>query len=54
MLYANDLSVTLNHLHKACGIFFRLCYLYGYKFKNVVRAYKEKNKEKFVRQASGY
>ncbi|AAY60595.1 conserved hypothetical protein (plasmid) [Bacillus cereus E33L] len=49
-----DLSVTLTHLHKAFGIFFRLCYLYGYKFEDVVRAYKEKNKENFVRQASGY
>ena len=49
-----DLNVTLTHLHKSFGIFFRLCYLYGYKFEDVVRAYKEKNKENFVRQASGY
>ncbi|TKI43452.1 dUTP diphosphatase [Bacillus mycoides] len=49
-----DLSVTLSHLHKAFGIFFRLCYLYGYKFEDVVLSYKEKNKENFVRQASGY
>ncbi|HFJ9381211.1 TPA: dUTP diphosphatase [Bacillus paranthracis] len=49
-----DLNVTLTHLHKAFGIFFRLCYLYGYKFEDIVRAYKEKNKENFERQASGY
>ncbi|MBY5229335.1 dUTP diphosphatase [Bacillus paranthracis] len=49
-----DLSTTLSHLHKAFGIFFRLCYLYGYKFEDIVRAYKEKNKENFDRQASGY
>ncbi|MED1384049.1 dUTP diphosphatase [Bacillus mycoides] len=49
-----DLSVTLSHLHKAFGIFFRLCYLYGYKFEDVVQAYKEKNKENFARQTSGY
>lgn len=49
-----DLNVTLTHLHKAFGIFFRLCYLYGYKFEDIVRAYKDKNKENFERQASGY
>lgn len=49
-----DLSVTLSHLRKAFGIFFRLCYLYGYKYEDIVLAYKDKNKENFVRQASGY
>ncbi|MEC2966672.1 dUTP diphosphatase, partial [Bacillus cereus] len=49
-----DLNVTLTHLHKAFGIFFRLCYLYGYKFEDIVQAYKDKNKENFERQASGY
>ncbi|MGA5698450.1 dUTP diphosphatase [Bacillus bombysepticus] len=49
-----NLSVTLTHLHKAFGIFFRLCYLYGYKFEDIVRAYKKKNEENFERQASGY
>lgn len=49
-----NLSVALTHLHKAFGIFFRLCYLYGYKFEDVVQAYKEKNEENFERQASGY
>lgn len=49
-----NLSVTLNHLHKAFGIFFRLCYLYGYKFEDIVRSYKKKNEENFERQASGY
>lgn len=49
-----NLSVALTHLHKAFGIFFRLCYLYGYKFEDIVQAYKEKNEENFVRQARGY
>ncbi|HHB3507883.1 TPA: dUTP diphosphatase [Bacillus cereus] len=49
-----DLNVTLTHLHKAFGIFFRLCYLYGYTYEDIVRAYKEKNKENFIRQESGY
>jgi len=49
-----DLNVTLTHLHKAFGIFFRLCYLYGYTYEDIVRAYKEKNKENFDRQESGY
>nr|WP_254918630.1 dUTP diphosphatase [Bacillus cereus] len=49
-----DLSVTLSHLHKAFGIFFRLCYLYGYKYEDIVLAYKEMNKENFVRKVSGY
>ncbi|ARJ26000.1 dUTPase (plasmid) [Bacillus mycoides] len=44
-----DLSVTLTHLHKAYGIFFRLCYLYGYKFEDIVQAYKEKNAKNFIR-----
>lgn len=48
-----NLSVTLTHLHKAFGIFFRLCYLYGYKFEDIVRAYKKKNEENFERQANG-
>lgn len=37
-----DLNVTLTHLHKAFGIFFRLCYLYGYTYEDIVRVYKEK------------
>ncbi|HDX9512049.1 dUTP diphosphatase [Bacillus thuringiensis] len=49
-----DLNVTLTHLHKAFGIFFRLCYLYGYTYEDIVRAYKEKNKENFERQDNGY
>ncbi|WP_242291368.1 dUTP diphosphatase [Bacillus cereus group sp. BfR-BA-01356] len=49
-----DLNVTLTHLHKAFGIFFRLCYLYGYKFEDIVQAYKDKNKENSERQAIGY
>nr|WP_263480667.1 dUTP diphosphatase [Bacillus thuringiensis] len=49
-----DLNVTLTHLHKAFGIFFRLCYLYGYKFEDIVQAYKDRNKENSERQASGY
>ncbi|MGR6004880.1 dUTP diphosphatase [Bacillus cereus] len=49
-----DLNVTLTHLHKAFGIFFRLCYLYGYTYEDIVRAYKEKNKENFERQDKGY
>ncbi|HGO9433315.1 TPA: dUTP diphosphatase [Bacillus cereus] len=49
-----DLNVTLTHLHKAFGIFFRLCYLYGYTYEDIVRVYKEKNKENFERQDNGY
>ncbi|MGN4759920.1 dUTP diphosphatase [Bacillus cereus group sp. MYBK227-2] len=49
-----DLNVTLTHLHKAFGIFFRLCYLYGYTYEDIVRTYKEKNKENFERQDNGY
>ncbi|PEB56225.1 dUTPase [Bacillus pseudomycoides] len=36
------------------GVFFRICYLYDFTYKDIVRAYKEKNKENFIRQASGY
>lgn len=49
-----DLNVTLTHLRKAFGIFFRLCYLYGYTYEDIVHAYKEKNKENFERQDNGY
>ncbi|USL05346.1 dUTP diphosphatase (plasmid) [Bacillus anthracis] len=49
-----NLSVALTHLHKAFGIFFRLCYLYGYKFEDIVQAYKEKTEENFERKVSGY
>ncbi|MCQ6324530.1 dUTP diphosphatase [Bacillus cereus] len=28
--------------------------MYGYKFEDIVQAYKDKNKENFERQASGY
>ncbi|MGI2748403.1 dUTP diphosphatase [Bacillus cytotoxicus] len=52
--YYKNLNVAMTRLSRAFGIFFRLCYLYGYKYEDIVRAYKEKNKENFVRQASGY
>ncbi|ENQ3106023.1 dUTP diphosphatase [Bacillus cereus] len=49
-----DLTTTVGHLRRAFSVFFRLCYLYGYKYENIVRSYKEKNAENFERQDSGY
>ncbi|PFH81647.1 dUTPase [Bacillus cereus] len=44
----------VSELRKMFGIFFRICYLYGFTYKDVIQAYKEKNEENFKRQASGY
>lgn len=36
------------------GIFFRISYLYGFEYKDIVKAYKDKNEENFDRQENGY
>ncbi|MED1539113.1 MULTISPECIES: dUTP diphosphatase [Bacillus] len=44
----------LAELRKMFGVFFRICYLYGFTYKNIVQAYKEKNKVNFIRQEMEY
>ncbi|MGQ8855352.1 dUTP diphosphatase [Bacillus sp. SRB_8] len=49
-----DLTTTMGHLRRAFGIFFRICYLYGFTYEDVIDSYKEKNAENFERQDKGY
>lgn len=51
VLYRN---CPISELRKMFGVFFRICYLYGFKYEDIVQAYKDKNEENFKRQASGY
>ncbi|HDR7795340.1 TPA: dUTP diphosphatase [Bacillus luti] len=51
VLYRNH---PITEIRKMFGVFFRLCYLYGFKYEDIVQAYKDKNEENFNRQAVGY
>ncbi|MFI8709966.1 dUTP diphosphatase [Bacillus sp. NPDC077411] len=49
-----DMSRTVFHLQRMFGNLFRICYLYGFTFDDIVKAYEKKNEENFIRQDTGY
>ncbi|PFE05066.1 dUTPase [Bacillus cereus] len=44
----------VSEIRQMFGVFFRICYLYGFTYKDIVQTYKEKNAENFKRQDNGY